>query len=130
MSFLKFFVNKYLRRQKAKFLLYGFAHFKVWRNVGGRQEYSCLLSAFQSPKSKTKGQLISKCPFGIIVWTKMPTKLFLDFCPEIFWTFLGASWKLFGASCRLPCSWYYIESYKKIQGRNPEIISLAFLSKQ
>ena len=26
-----------------------------------------------------KGQLISKCPFGIIVWTKIPTKLFLDF---------------------------------------------------
>ena len=32
----------------------------------------------------TKGQFISKCPFGIIVWTKIPTKLFLDFCPEIF----------------------------------------------
>ena len=92
----------------------------------------------------SKGQLISKCPFGIIVWTKIPTKLFLDFCPEIFWTFLGASWKLFGASCRLPCLWYWIlspqeaqkasrkppGSYKKIQGRNPEIISLVFLSKQ
>ena len=50
-----------------------------------------------------KGQLISKYPFGIIVWTKIPTKLFLDFCPEIFCTFLGTSWKLFGASCRLPC---------------------------
>ena len=23
----------------------------------------------------TKGQLISKCPFGFIVWTKIPTKL-------------------------------------------------------
>ena len=32
----------------------------------------------------SKGQLISKCPFGIIVWTKIPTKLFLDFCPEMF----------------------------------------------
>ena len=50
-----------------------------------------------------KGQLISKCPFGFIVWTKLPTKLFLNFCPEIFCTFLGASWKLFAASCRLPC---------------------------
>ena len=50
-----------------------------------------------------KGQLISECPFGIIVWTKIPTKLFLDFCPEIFCIFLGASWKLFRASCRLPC---------------------------
>ena len=43
-----------------------------------------------------KGQLISKCPFGFIVWTKIPTKLFLDFCPEIFWSFVWASWKLFG----------------------------------
>ena len=91
-----------------------------------------------------KEQLISKCPFDFIVWTKLPTKLFLNFCPEIFCTFLGASWKLFGASCRLPCLWYYIlspqeaqkasrkppGSYKKIQGRNPEIISLVFLSKQ
>ena len=41
-----------------------------------------------------KGQLISKCPFGIIVWTKIPTKLFLDFCPEFFCSFLGASWGL------------------------------------
>ena len=86
--------------------------------------------------SFSKGQLISKCPFGFIVWTKLPTKLFLNFCPEIFCTFLGASWKLFGASCRLLCLWYYIlspqeaqrasmkppGSYKKTQGRNPEII--------
>ena len=93
--------------------------------------------------SNIKGQLISKCPFGIIVWTKIPTELFLDFCPEIFCTFLGASWKLFGASCRLPCLWYYIlspqeaqkasrkppGSYKKIQGRNPEIFSLVFWMK-
>ena len=26
----------------------------------------------------------------------MPTKIFLEFCPEIFCSFLGASWKLFG----------------------------------
>ena len=85
----------------------------------------------------SKGQLISKCPFGFIVWTKLPTKLFLNFCPEIFCTFLGAS-------CRLPCLWYYIlspqeaqrasmkppGSYNKTQGRNPEIISLVFLSKR
>ena len=96
--------------------------------------------------SVTKCQLILKCPFGIIVWTKIPTKLFLDFCPEFFCTFLGAFWKLFGASCRLPYVYgitYYVSpqeaqkasrkppgSYKKIQGRNPEIISLVFLSKQ
>ena len=29
----------------------------------------------------TKGQLISKCPFGSIVWTKIPTKKFDNFCP-------------------------------------------------
>ena len=41
-----------------------------------------------------KGQLISKCPCEIIVSSKIPTKLFLDFCPEIFCSFLGAiSWQ-------------------------------------
>ena len=28
-----------------------------------------------------KGQLISKCPFGVIVWTKIPTKKFPEFLP-------------------------------------------------
>ena len=46
---------------------------------------------------------------------KIATKLFLDFCPEIFCIFLGASWKLFGASCRLPCLWYYILSPQEAQ---------------
>ena len=27
------------------------------------------------------GQLISKCPFGVIVWTKIPTKSFPGFLP-------------------------------------------------
>ena len=31
--------------------------------------------------SFTKGQLISKCPFGVIVSTKIPTKKFDNFCP-------------------------------------------------
>ena len=44
----------------------------------------------------TKGQLISKCPFGWKTSSKIPTKLLPDFCPEIFCSFLGASWKLFG----------------------------------
>ena len=26
-----------------------------------------------------EGQLISKCPFGVIVWTKIPTKFFPGF---------------------------------------------------
>ena len=29
-----------------------------------------------------KGQLISKCPFGVIVWTKIPTKKFPRFLPQ------------------------------------------------
>ena len=28
-----------------------------------------------------KGQLISKCPFGVIVWTKIPPKFFQGFLP-------------------------------------------------
>ena len=30
-----------------------------------------------------KGQLISKCPFSVIVSTKIPTKKFDNFCPRI-----------------------------------------------
>ena len=44
----------------------------------------------------SKGQLISKCPYEKSVSPKIPMKIFLDFCPEIFCSFLGASWKLFG----------------------------------
>ena len=29
----------------------------------------------------TKGQLISKCPFSVIIWTKIPTKNFPRFLP-------------------------------------------------
>ena len=90
-----------------------------------------------------KGQLISKCLFGIIVWTKIPTKLFLDFCPEFFCSFLGASWKLFGLPGDLVCNIINKEayrkpqkasrkppgSYKKFQGRNRAIISLVFWKK-
>ena len=31
-----------------------------------------------------KGQLMSKCPYEMIVSSKLLTKLFLDFCPENF----------------------------------------------
>ena len=31
----------------------------------------------------TKGQLISKCPLGVIVWTKIPMKNMTNFCPRI-----------------------------------------------
>ena len=32
----------------------------------------------------SKGQLISKCPFSVIIWTKRPTKKFDKFCPRIY----------------------------------------------
>ena len=42
-----------------------------------------ILMTFQYFKfSFTKGQLISKCPFGVIVSTKITTKKFANFCPR------------------------------------------------
>ena len=40
---------------------------------------------FYAPRffSTAKGQLISKCPYSVIIWTKIPTKLFKDFCPSL-----------------------------------------------
>ena len=42
------------------------------------------------PKSDAKGQLILKCPYEKLVSPKIATKLFLDFCPEFFCSFLKA----------------------------------------
>jgi hypothetical protein len=77
------------------------------------------------------------------VSSKIPTKLFLDFCLEFFCSFLRASWKLFGLPGDLVCNIINREAYrksqkasrktpgryKKFQGRNPEIISLVFWKK-
>jgi hypothetical protein len=71
-----------------------------------------------------------------IVSSKIPTKLFLDFCPEFF----VASW---GLPEDLVCNIINMEAYrkpqkasrkpqgryKKFQGRNPEIILLVFWKK-
>ena len=40
-------------------------------------------------------------------------KLFLDFCPEIFCSFLGASWKLFGLPWDLVSNIINKEAYRK-----------------
>ena len=45
--------------------------------IRDRSRFLCKLGTF------SKGQLISKCPFGVIVWTKIPTKKFDNFCPRI-----------------------------------------------
>ena len=52
--------------------------------------------AFGKLDTKGKGQLISKCPYEKSVSSKIPTKIFLQFCPEIFCSFLRASWRFFG----------------------------------
>ena len=39
--------------------------------------YSFYFCRFQNLTFPPKGQLISKCAFGVIVWTKIPTKKFL-----------------------------------------------------
>ena len=50
---------------------------------------------------------------------KYQQNYFQDFCPEIFCTFLGASWKLLGASCRLPYLWYYLLSPQEAPRKPP-----------
>ena len=94
--------------------------------------------------TQTKGQLISKCPYEKSVSSKIPTKIFLEFCPEIFCSFLGAAWKLFGIPGDLVSNTISKqgrlleaqkatrkppESYKRFQGRNPEIFSLVIWMK-
>ena len=47
---------------------------------------SMLLSRLENIETlqiHAKGQLISKCPFGVIVWTKIPMKNLTNFCPRI-----------------------------------------------
>ena len=60
-------------------------------------------------------QLFSKCPFGVKTSSKKPTKLFPRFCPEIFCTFLGASWKLFELPGDLVSNILNKEAYRKPQ---------------
>ena len=62
-----------------------------------------------------KGQLNSKCSNEIILSSKIPTKLFLDFCPEILCTSLGAFWKLFGLLGTLLSNIIIKEAYRKPQ---------------
>ena len=72
---------------------------------------------------------------------KIPTRLFLDFCLDFFYSFLGASWKLFHLPGDLVCNFINKEAYRKPQkasrkphlsfrkfhGRNPYNILVAIL---
>jgi hypothetical protein len=87
--------------------------------------------------------LISKCPLGVKTSSKKPTKLFLDFCPDFFCSFLGASWKLFELPGDLFSNIINKEAYrkpqkasrkpprkvKKISGKKSRNISLVFWKK-
>ena len=42
---------------------------------------NALLIIYKQSDSIIKGQFISKCPFGVIVWTKIPTNKFEKFFP-------------------------------------------------
>ena len=86
-------VKQFLKLQKSYSNFYKF----FVKNILG------ILNIVRAPDC-AKGQLISKCPLGFIVWTKKPTKLFLDSYPEFFCRFLGASWKLFGLPGDLECN--------------------------
>ena len=54
--------------------------FSLWSRSQNNIEKS-LSSTFQPEVGRYKGQLISKGLFGVIVWTKKPTKFFLRFLP-------------------------------------------------
>ena len=79
-----------------------------------------------------KGQLISKRPYEKSVSSKIPTKLFLDFCPEIFCSFVGASLFMILLTKSQEAQKAFRKppgSYKRFQGRNPEIFLLVFWMK-
>ena len=77
-------------------------------NISSYSDVNCQIRQFDEilhlPLCSPKGRLISKCPYEITVSSKIPTKLFLDFCLEFFCSFLGASWKLFGLPGDLVCN--------------------------
>ena len=69
-------------------------HEQISWNIQEKNQRELLESQFKCSiclELVVKGQLISKCPYGKSVSSKIPTKLFLDFCPEIFCSFIGAS---------------------------------------
>ena len=57
----------------------------AWWCVSGK--FDLILSTWKNVNMNidqiAKGQLISKCPFGVIISTKIPTKKFDNFCPRI-----------------------------------------------
>jgi hypothetical protein len=48
----------------------------IQKKTGARNRISIDFDATETTKEIPKGQLISKCPFGTIVLTKIPTNFF------------------------------------------------------
>ena len=85
----KYYINIHIHKNKSK-VCNCFAALEIATNIR-----STALSHTLSPVTQLKlgqimksikrifikGQLISKCPFGVIVWTKIPTKKFDKFLP-------------------------------------------------
>ena len=67
---------------------------KIWRDYDVRLSKNNHFSA--------KGQLISKCPFGIIVWTKIPRNYFWISALKFF----VPSWGLPGSFLGLPVGFH------------------------
>ena len=85
---------------------------RVWKLTAPSSEVFPALLFFAW---KSKGQLISKCPFGFIVWTKKQRNYFWISVLSFFCSFLGASWKLFGLPGDLVCNIINKEAYRKPQ---------------
>ena len=73
-----------------------FMLFRVLKVISQENLFPCIKSAAMAQghllqrHDKSKG-MPSKCPYEKSVSSKIPTKIFLEFYPEIFYSFLGAS---------------------------------------
>ena len=116
---------------------------KIWKKLW-EQFWSYLLNSTANPANfhsnwaglaeLFKGQLISKCLFGVIVSTKIATKILLGFLPWFFLASLGLPGDLVSniidkeASRKPPkASRKPQRKYKNFQGRNPYNIFVAIL---
>ena len=77
-TFIKYGLFSNIRNLKSKVRLFRYYYVISWKT------YGLFIFEFKLIGSMCKGQLISKCPFGVIVWTKIPTKKFDKFCPRVY----------------------------------------------
>ena len=82
--------------------------FKIEMNQNQNRNNKANANSVKVSKTNfTKGQLISKCPFGFIISTKIPTEKFNRFCPAVHKLRLqeeGGRWSKKDKSCKLSLS--------------------------